>query len=92
MSRTILFLFLLALLQAPSGLQAQICTPGLINLSSQAEVDAFQEVHGPCDQVSFELNVGGIDITDLQPLSPLAGVDGFFTIIGAHDLASLQCL
>jgi len=85
-------LLLIALILASSGLQAQDCVPGLINLSSQAEVDAFQDNHGPCTQVTVELDIGGFDIVSLQGLAPLAGVSGYLNIDSSPSLGSLHGL
>ncbi len=59
---------------SPFGLAVD-CTPNDINLTSQAEVDAFQTNHGPgCDRVVGKLTVTGPDIANLDGLSGLASV------------------
>jgi hypothetical protein len=81
-----------AIFLAWDNVQAQDCVPGLINLSSQADVDGFQSTYGPCNRVTVELAISGFDITSLQPLAPLASVNGYLAIESAPSLPGLQGL
>lgn len=56
------------------------CNPDEISLTTQAEVDAFQLNHGPCDTVVGGLEIRGSDISSLRPLSDLIVVNGFLNI------------
>ena len=53
-----------------SPLWAADCTPLIIGLYTQADVDNFQDNHGPCDRV-LTLYIEGADITNLDGLSAL---------------------
>ncbi len=73
-SRTLTVLLAAAVTLAAAPVAAQSCTPTSITLSSQSDVDGFQSLHGPCDEVVGTLTVSGADITDLDGLSGLTSV------------------
>jgi hypothetical protein len=57
-----------------SSLMAVDCTSANITLTSQTEVDNFQNTYGgggTCDRVTGHIWVTGNDIFDLSPLSAL---------------------
>jgi hypothetical protein len=61
-------------------LQAQLCTPDDITLSTQAEVDSFQINYGTCDTVTGDLRIEGADITNLDSLTGLKHIGGFLRV------------
>jgi len=70
---------------------AQVCTPDVISLTSQEDVDNFQSDHGPCDQVGA-LTVEYSDITNLDGLSALTSVDWRLLILENDALSTLNGL
>lgn len=60
-----------------AGVQADLCNSADISLTTQGQVDAFQDVYGPCDGVAAELIIGGVgaEANDIASLEPLAGLD-----------------
>ena len=80
----LLFAFLF-ILQIPSA-KAQICY-GSYTLNSQAAVDAFS-----CTQVTGELTISGNDITNLDALSSLTGVNQAVWIIKNDSLTQIDGL
>lgn len=73
MIRLTQYLCVALLLLSPLALAAPVvCTPDVITLTSQAEVDDFQANHGPgCDTIVSMLTISGASITDLTPLAGL---------------------
>lgn len=78
----------LVLLQAAS---AQ-CPPGDVNLTTQAEVDAFVAAYPTCTTIAGNLLIGvssgASDIDDISGLFPLVNIQGNFTISKNPDLIS----
>lgn len=75
-----LLLFWLCVLFS-AGAHAGICTPGNIELTTQLEVDSFQDVYGPdCFDVWANLAVTGVDISNLDGLAGISRVRGFLNI------------
>ncbi len=72
----------------PAG--AQNCTPDNIVLGNQADVDAFQTDHGPCDNVVSTLEVSGADIVDLGGLSGLTSIGLRFAVTGNDALPGID--
>ena len=72
---------------APQCLHAVNCTPGTIELTTQAEVDNFQENHGPgCDTVTNELWIGirGTEVEEGSDITILDGLVGLNQIYGLY--------
>ncbi len=88
------WLVLISLALCSSPLLAVNCMPDSIALSSQADVDNFQAVHGPgCDSIVTQLTISGVSITDLTPLSGLTiGARASKILIDGTSLASLEGL
>lgn len=76
-------------------LLSQPCSSSVITLRSQADVDNFQTMFGPCDSVTVRLEVGiygaATDITDLSPLIDLKWTNWLF-VIDNHELTTLAGL
>jgi len=77
------------LIHYPAGAMAQECVPADIELRSQAEVDAFQANHGPCDRAT-NLLIQGADIVNLDGLSDLVSVSGRLSIHGNTQLTNID--
>jgi len=77
------------LLLCPFQTMAQDCMPADIELRSQAEVDAFQADHGPCDRAT-NLLVQGADIVNLDGLAGLVSVSGRLSIFGNAQLTNVD--
>ena len=60
-------LLVTALFAAP--LLAQDCSPDDITLSTQSDVDDFQDNHGPCDRIVGGLTIDGEEIGNVDGLS-----------------------
>lgn len=77
-----------------SPLLAQDCIPNNITLSTPADVDDFQDNHGPCDRVVGNLDLDGADIENLDGLSGLVEVGNlrFLFTTELHDLSGLSGL
>jgi len=73
-------------------LMAQDCTPNTITLSSQAEVDNFQGINGPCDHVVTDLFIQGSNIENLAGLSALTSTGGTLNIEMSNSLTNLNGL
>ena len=56
----------------------QPCSANDVTLSTQAAVNAFQAMYGPCAFVTSRLTLSGADITDLSPLAELLRVNELF--------------
>src|SRR5690606_6408322 len=82
---SILFLFFTL------GLKAQ-CPPGVVSLTSQAQIDAFATNYPNCTGVSGNLTIQGASITDLTPLSNLTSVGGYLYIYNNSNLNNLDGL
>jgi hypothetical protein len=50
------------------------CVPNGISLSTQAAVDNFQEIHGPCDHIVDHLTIWGDEITNTDGLVDLVSI------------------
>ena len=92
----LLELFLTALFSSP--LLAVDCSQTDITLSSQAEVDDFQDDYGPCDRIVGGLTIDGEEITNVDGLSGLVAMGNLrflFTYAltstaGLSDLTSID--
>ena len=80
-------LFLLA--HYPAEAMAQDCVPADIELQSQAEVDAFQANHGPCDRAT-NLVIQGADIVNFDGLAGLVSVSGRLDFFGNAQLTNID--
>jgi len=58
----------------PLQLLADVCLHTDITLSSQADVDDFQDDYGPCDQIVGGLTIDGEEITNVNGLSGLVAM------------------
>ena len=75
---------------------AQDCTPENITLTSQGDVNDFQNNHGPCDRAGY-LSVTGADIVNLDGLANLSSVEdlriesnaALTNIVGLANLTSV---
>jgi|GEM_PF-1158198 len=56
------------------------CPTEIINLNSQAEVDAFATNYPSCTEINFPLFISGNDITNLNGLSQLTSINSILTI------------
>lgn len=63
-----------------------------VTLNSQFEVNNFGINNSGCTQISGNLLINGVDITDLTPLSNLTSVSGNVQLWGNSTLTSLQGL
>lgn len=63
------------------------CAPDSITLSSQSEVNAFQDNHGPCDTIVGVLTISGADIADLSPLSGIVTADFGSQVLLQNNIA-----
>ena len=77
-----------------SPLWAQDCIPDDITLSTPADVDDFQDNHGPCDRVVGNLDIDGADIENVDGLSGLVQVGNlrFLFTSELDDLSGLSSL
>lgn len=73
-------------------LPAADCSPASIDLSSQAEVDDFQDDHGPCDRVTGVLTVHGADIGNLDGLSGLTSIGDGLRFLFTSSLSNVDGL
>ena len=75
---------------------SDICPPGGISLSSQAEVDAFVASYPNCTVISGSLSIGifsgSTDITDISGLANLQTITGYLYIRNNPLLPSLSGL
>ncbi|GEQ85607.1 hypothetical protein ULMS_11150 [Patiriisocius marinistellae] len=71
--------------------QTLLCPPGVISLSSQAEVNEFQSTYPNCTSLVEGLTISGQDITNLLPLNQITQV-GDLTIEQNFNLTSLNGL
>jgi len=79
-----------------SPLWATDCTPLIIGLYTQADVDNFQVDHGPCDRV-VKLHIEGADIANLDGLAALINIlnlhiennDALTSVDGLSSLTSV---
>ena len=70
---------------------------GTIGITTQAQVDGFQEAYGPCDRVQKSLTISNSnnntnDITNLDGLSGLKAVDGSLSLSYLRNLSGLSGL
>jgi hypothetical protein len=80
---------LLAAAVFSTPVQAQECSPADIELSSQAEVDSFQDSHGPCHRAT-NLTIRGPDIVNLDGLADFTEVSGRLSIYGNSQLTNID--
>jgi hypothetical protein len=78
----------------PPPLMALDCSPDEITLSSQADIDDFQDDHGQCDRVVGNLDIDGADIENVNGLSDLIQVGNlrFLFTSALSDLSGLASL
>ncbi len=67
------------------------CSPDEITLSSQADIDDFQDDHGPCDRVVGLLDIDGENIENVNGLSDLIQV-GNLRFLFTSELSDLSGL
>ena len=82
---------LLAAAVFSTAVQAQECSPDDIELNSQAEVDSFQDDHGPCDRAA-NLHIQGADIFNFDGLANLVSVSGRLSIYSNPELTNVDGL
>lgn len=84
-----ILLILTTLISSP--LWAVDCSPSIIGLYTQAEVDSFQNTYGPCDRV-LSLHIEGGDIVNLDGLAALIDVATGLHIGNNDTLTSISGL
>jgi len=89
MAGLLLGLFVTALFSSP--LLAVDCSPTDITLISQADVDDFQDNHGPCDRIVGGLTINGDGIENVNGLSGLIAM-GNLRFLSTTDLANVDGL
>lgn len=80
---------LLAAAVFSTPVRAQECSPADIELNSQAEVDSFQDNHGPCQRAT-NVTIRGPDIVNLDGLADLTEVSGRLSIYGNSQLTNID--
>lgn len=84
-----LYTYFLALFCLTAAAQ---CPTGNVNLSTQAEVDAFAVSYPTCTNISGNLFISGSGITNLAPLGQIASVTGSLTVYLCSSLQNLNGL
>jgi len=91
LSRFISLTWVFLLCWAPAS-KALDCSPNDIELASQVEIDNFQSLYGPCDEIIGDLRIHGLSVESLVPLSSLTKVGGYFLLDAGPLLTSLDGL
>ncbi len=86
-----LIVFLIPTTAILSPLWAADCTPLSIGLYTQADVDNFQDNHGPCDRV-LTLYIEGADISNLDGLADLINIGSSLNIENNDTLTNVEGL
>ena len=71
---------------------SQPCLPEGIEFNTQAQIDSFQINHPNCTEIEGHVRICGDDITNLNGLSVLTTIEGFFTIDSNASLINLTGL
>jgi len=71
---------------------AQPCLPEGITFTTQAQIDSFQINHPNCTEIEGDVDVYGMDITNLNGLSVLTSIGGDLIIKHNDSLTSLTGL
>ena len=82
--RLIILAFLLVFSQK---ICAQVCSEIDITLPFQNDVNQFQSVYGPCDEITGELTIGGHP-SEMSDISNLAGLTGLLRLGGILNIHS----
>ncbi|MDX1554547.1 MAG: hypothetical protein R3212_00825, partial [Xanthomonadales bacterium] len=82
----------LLLLVAVDDAWSEACRSDHIDLRTQAEIDAFQAVYGPCDRITGNLILTAFEIESLAGLMGLSAIEGDLLIENARELRDLRGL
>jgi len=75
------------------SVSAQPCLPDGITFNTQAQIDSFQINHPNCTEIEGDVFIiGGYDITNLNGLTVLTSIGGYFRIRNNDALTSLTGL
>lgn len=74
------------------NVSSQPCPPGGITFSTQASIDNFQINYPGCTEILGEVVINGDDITNLDGLSVLTSIGGYFYINNCPTLTSITGL
>jgi Secretion system C-terminal sorting domain len=69
--------------------ESQSCLPGITQLTSQAQVDAFPSNYPGCTTILGSLYITGSNITNLSPLSQITSINGTLLILNNTNLTNL---
>lgn len=69
---------MIALLICCANAFPQLCLPEGVIFSTQAQIDSFQTNYPGCTEIEGGVLIEGNDITNLEGLSVLEIVDGYF--------------
>ena len=72
--------------------QTQICPSGDVYFLFQHEVDEFKQKYPNCTEISGNLSIGGINVTNLAPLARLKKIKNGLSIRGDFWLTTLKGL
>jgi len=75
-----------------SKVKSQSCLPGITQLTSQAQVDAFPSNYPGCTTILGSLYIIGSNITNLSPLSQITSINGTLIIASNTNLTNLNGL
>lgn len=75
-----------------SKVKSQSCLPGITQLTSQAQVDAFPSNYPGCTAILGSLYIVGSNITNLSPLSQIISINGNLIIASNTNLTNLNGL
>lgn len=68
------------------------CPVGNVNITSQAQLNAFATNYPTCTTIAGDVDLHGNDIVDLSPLANIQTVNGHFWVYSCNALTSLDGL
>lgn len=71
---------------------AQSCLPEGITFTTQAQIDSFQIMYPGCTEIEGDVEINGDNITNLNGLSVLTGIDGYLRLLSNNVLTNLNGL
>ena len=86
------FLIFFTTLSFLVNLNSIACLPNGITFTTQQEIDDFPTNYTGCDIIEGDLKIEGNDITNLNGLSSIEEIEGFFQIDNCENLSSLTGL
>lgn len=89
--RKISFLLILLVVNI-GGLISQPCLPEGITFTNQSMIDDFQINYPDCDIIEGKVRIDGNDISNLDGLSSITGIEGDLEILDNSNLTSLSGL